>query len=1510
MLLVGASLVLLQRRFNLTGYFHQSGSVAAAVANAFGGHRQDSSSKRGEQLARDLHESWNTTLLSSETSKRRIRGRSPSQDAGAKRRRAKGTANGESRNASGDRPEEGTSRDTGETNPVFDADRELKALQNVFAERRQRTGKKRRSTKKSSSKAATSSKVVSAGRTRSKVPGGGIQKHRTSRSALATTSSTSVQPKLDQMTNGNSAPADTTVSGTASRSQVTRSGSRGIRMVRKMRKLRIRFTIPSSTSNSTILSSAASPRGVSVKLYQNGTEETSSEKVMVTGPSTASLVPPHKANSSNSSTEARKTAFMTRVVNKITETNGAVNFIEAALSETSEHRKKSVSDETKSEKKNGTGKLKKPDTSATTRSPSQPNTSHATPGSGQTTSKRKTAVPVNNTSVPATQRSTSKVPRNSSTSPRSSPSPNTPTKNAQTSPSPTTGAKLVNVKTGSRQATTYSGGLSPFPFTKRVINATFPSPPIPSMSNESGSVGNITEYFSLNPSETSADSNRSKDSVLEGHIKTVDEIIRKILEKTGNDTGRFGFGNSTRGSDGSDIIHTTSGDANKHGTLPNERNKGSGTTRMEKSIKTTRVSSSQKLPRSSGSQVTMGGKHSVPHSTNKTYAKKYGATSRPDRRVPKLASETERNISTPTTTSRPPATREEFVPEAKPTKQQSSTTGPPDEIVPEAEVTPAPPNTETTELETTTTSTSFAYYTGKDEWIPESGARRLIGKGGHAPRKVLPKTEAALSQDLQSMDQAPLPHNPERPLQRHEDAQAPQLRGPEQPGSEIRKDEEPRGEGPTALKADVNSELNILYSSLKDALEEEKKHRPKENSEELQDYDNEEHASANNSSRSGEEFAVPGNPNIPVESNLLVSEVTVHSAETSLQSDGRYPQEHNLANDSTASKEVTFRFSGIEQGSNAYRPPSSTIESSVPLGGRESSTDKASYRPGPDAENHLPLAAAGSTGLEKDSSRSRYDYIPRNSTEKSSSHMNYATGDVSRELASTQSMVERLTGPTGSNEAVVQIKDESSTFLNATTAVKESPSATQGSDSDDAVRWSALKDKGSQSTSTEASRASTVMPVEAEKASSLLDNGNEKGTGSVPWISSEKPHQTAADANPGQFEEFQTTRMAARFEGDHNESVIVTHGEVPVRRRPGVVCVYNSSHSGWRSEGVLYSIASIPYEYCSSVLYCCLSLDKELDFEGFGNHSDFRYLANMKKVNPGMQTFVVIGGSGSPTASFRHLVSSSIHQDVLIQLAVHWIKTREFDGAYMYWPQMEDQDGNDATSAYRYLAKSFNKLGIKLGVMLPSSSPYFAKEASLEALTKELDGSFEAVLLPPPEIEELSHGAELAYHTKGLTRAFGRYPTRLPGSVPVCPMIPFWGRTFKMDAVMQESGLALKPAGYGAPRAVTQEPGKVALFEYCRDVNYSASVFSTQEQVLIGNEYMALLTPATLERYLESMVQNKSWRCFGSWGPEWDDFAGHCGSARYPLLRTLYEFQVNHSIKRTAAIGASDAGVS
>ncbi|XP_077547800.1 chitotriosidase-1-like [Haemaphysalis longicornis] len=190
--------------------------------------------------------------------------------------------------------------------------------------------------------------------------------------------------------------------------------------------------------------------------------------------------------------------------------------------------------------------------------------------------------------------------------------------------------------------------------------------------------------------------------------------------------------------------------------------------------------------------------------------------------------------------------------------------------------------------------------------------------------------------------------------------------------------------------------------------------------------------------------------------------------------------------------------------------------------------------------------------------------------------------------------------------------------------------------------------------------------------------------------------------------------------------------------------MYNASHSGWKSEQFLYSLAFIPYEYCSSVLYCCLSLKKELDIEEFGNHTDLQYLAAAKKQYHGLRTLLAIGGSTSPLASFRHLVSSQAHQDVLVQLAARWMQMRHFDGAYLYWPEMQAIDNSDVIGAFRHLATSFNKLRLKLGIILPVNNQAFAMEAALEALTKDLDGFYDQIFLSPTYSFETSNGSALS----------------------------------------------------------------------------------------------------------------------------------------------------------------------
>uniref|UniRef100_A0A131YL83 Chitinase n=1 Tax=Rhipicephalus appendiculatus TaxID=34631 RepID=A0A131YL83_RHIAP len=366
----------------------------------------------------------------------------------------------------------------------------------------------------------------------------------------------------------------------------------------------------------------------------------------------------------------------------------------------------------------------------------------------------------------------------------------------------------------------------------------------------------------------------------------------------------------------------------------------------------------------------------------------------------------------------------------------------------------------------------------------------------------------------------------------------------------------------------------------------------------------------------------------------------------------------------------------------------------------------------------------------------------------------------------------------------------------------------------------------------------------------------------------------------------------------------------PDARRTGVACVYRKDHAGWASGNTTYGLDTLPYQYCASVVYCCLGLREDFAIEGLGNHSDFTKLAKIKSDHPGLQTFVVIGADNSTAASVKRLISGTMHQDIFVLLAVHWIKTRDIDGAYLNWPQMEDSDGDELVSAFRYLVGSFAKSNLKFGIVLPPSTKYFSKKSTLKALTEDLDGSYDAVLLSPPEMDESAYTGKLSSPTQALAGEYGKYPDDLAGTA-VCPMIPFWGKTFKMKAVLEDSDLALRPIGRGGARKTSREPGKLAFFEYCHELGNSRFAFPSRENAMIGDEYVMFMTPATLKQYLESSASSHaSWRCLGSWGPEWDDFDGHCGLGRYPLLKTLYEFHKKRAVNASAAFGVSNAGQS
>lgn len=147
-----------------------------------------------------------------------------------------------------------------------------------------------------------------------------------------------------------------------------------------------------------------------------------------------------------------------------------------------------------------------------------------------------------------------------------------------------------------------------------------------------------------------------------------------------------------------------------------------------------------------------------------------------------------------------------------------------------------------------------------------------------------------------------------------------------------------------------------------------------------------------------------------------------------------------------------------------------------------------------------------------------------------------------------------------------------------------------------------------------------------------------------------------------------------------------------------------------------------------------------------------------------------------------------------------------------------------------------------------------------------------------------------------------------PSSVQICPLLPFAGSSFKLNSIIEDRRVILKPVCKGRPGPNTQEWGKLAYFEIYGKLanNRKHFTFPTFESVLSGDEYFVFGTLRSLGHLLPTVAAQKPWYCTGSWQPEWDDFSGHRGLGSYPLLKTLHKFEVELAGCRLILIKGSD----
>ncbi|CAN8001469.1 unnamed protein product, partial [Ixodes hexagonus] len=347
-----------------------------------------------------------------------------------------------------------------------------------------------------------------------------------------------------------------------------------------------------------------------------------------------------------------------------------------------------------------------------------------------------------------------------------------------------------------------------------------------------------------------------------------------------------------------------------------------------------------------------------------------------------------------------------------------------------------------------------------------------------------------------------------------------------------------------------------------------------------------------------------------------------------------------------------------------------------------------------------------------------------------------------------------------------------------------------------------------------------------------------------------------------------------------------------------ILCTYNRTHANWKSGNTSFNLEAFPYQFCTSVVYCCVNMDINFDIDPQVYEPDVKSLKRAKKMHPGLKTFVVLGDSYAQNAIFEASTANLLHQEMFVHAVVTWLLKRSFDGIYIYWTYANLRDLERLVRTTGYVGHFLSKSNLQFGLILPSDEE-FLRGIDVPGFARRLKDVPAGILLAPSEQirgehtkTDLNRADDLLKWLTRLQDAFTKV------SSTICPMVPFAALSFKLQAFIEDGNVVLKPVDKGEPGAMSGEAGRLTYFEVCQQpVNGNHFKFPTRDSVMVGDEYITYLTPRALQNLLGSAGVRRPFECLGAWEPEWDDFGGVCKSGKHPLLQTMYRFLSSRSPK-------------
>lgn len=381
---------------------------------------------------------------------------------------------------------------------------------------------------------------------------------------------------------------------------------------------------------------------------------------------------------------------------------------------------------------------------------------------------------------------------------------------------------------------------------------------------------------------------------------------------------------------------------------------------------------------------------------------------------------------------------------------------------------------------------------------------------------------------------------------------------------------------------------------------------------------------------------------------------------------------------------------------------------------------------------------------------------------------------------------------------------------------------------------------------------------------------------------------------------------------------IKSSGTTDKNSRTAQIFCYMTSWSQKRPGLGKYSPENIDPKLCTHIVYAFATLkDHKLAEASDKDIERYERVIALREKNPNLKILLAIGGWAFGSTPFKELTGNVFRMNQFVYDAIELLRDYKFNGLDVDWEYPRGSDDREAyvnllkelRLAFEGEAKSSGQPRLLLTAAVPASFEAIAAGYDVPEISKYLDfinvmtydfhGQWERTVGHNSPLFPLESATS---YQKKLTVDYSAREWVKQGAPKEKLMIgmPTYGRSFELVNTSQFD-IGAPASGGGKAGDFTSEAGFMSYYEICDflQVDNTTLVWDNEQQVPFAyreNQWVGFDDERSLKTKM-AWLKEEGFGGIMIWSIDMDDFRGHCGGGKYPLINAMKQELQGYKVK-------------